>query len=584
MADRWTALVLALLVVPTRFSVAGEYLTTWDAVQYALAVEHFDVGLHQPHPPGYILLVGLLRVANLALADARLSMLAVNTLFGATAVGLTYLLGASLFGRVAALTASLLLLSSPIMWYCGATYEPYVALAGISALVAYFCYQAVSGNRRFMAAATASLALGGGVRPDSALFLFPLWLLSLVYAASRMPQGRMRFLGGQVSLLVLLTLSWYLPLLYLTGGYHAYGLLNQSQLNHCFEAKSVFFGGPWREHVLMAVRHGLNATLAAGPVAALLLLLGLPWLSRDRGAGRLARAFCLTWILPSVAFYTLAFFSKSGYTLIYAPPLALLAGRGLQLLTAAVARRTNGRLAEAVGGLVLAAALGLNVFLFLGRPPALEPTPKGSPAVRRLGQMARAEAASVNRAAIVGEDRTVGTFVTALRRVNPATAAIICRGASPDWRRLMYYLRNHDVYWLVDNRLMERTPNGTEFWLAHGGKVVSSSTGAGFWLPGRSFRQLPVPLAAGVQELFILAKEDDPLLRSLSSALTPYDLGGGRHLALLRLKSEARLTADRFTFIRPLPQTAEPAPRIPASLARDSGLQPACPPVSRRAS
>ena len=44
-------------------------LYNWDAVQFALALREFDVAKHQPHPPGYLLYVGLGRLLNASLGD-----------------------------------------------------------------------------------------------------------------------------------------------------------------------------------------------------------------------------------------------------------------------------------------------------------------------------------------------------------------------------------------------------------------------------------------------------------------------------------------------------------------------------------
>jgi hypothetical protein len=551
-ADLAAALALALLVLPTRLPVAGDYLGTWDSVQYALAMEQFDVALHQPHPPGYILLVGLLRAVNLALGDARLSILALNTFFGALAVGLTYLLGRLLFSRLAGLVAAMLLLTSPTMWYCGATYEPYVVLAGLGALVAYLGYRAIAGEHRLMAAATVALALSGGVRPDAALFLAPLWLLSLICVLYSRQGGRARYAAGHLVLLATVSLAWYLPLLQLSGGYKAYMLLSRAQLGHCFAAHSALFGAPWRDQATMALRHGANAVLALGPIAVALLLVGLPHLARDQGRGPVARLFLIAWLLPAAAFYTLIFFSKPGYVLIYVPALALLAGRSFDLLEATTMRRAGGQAASTGGALALAAAIALNGMLFLAGPSPAEvrDAPLQAGKAGRLLRLLRAEAASVTRAAISQEDKRTATYLGALREFSPKRVAIVCRSSSPDWRQLMYYLRDRDVYWLVDDRLMRRTPNRSEFWLAHGGRVTLSSTGAGFWLPGKSSERLPVPLAPGIEELLILASADDPFLLDLAPHLARLEVGDGCQLLRYHLKKGAELATDRFLFTR----------------------------------
>ena len=55
----WALLLLALLV--SRVPLLPKYLVTFDAINFALAIQHFDPSLHQPQPPGYPFFVFFLR-------------------------------------------------------------------------------------------------------------------------------------------------------------------------------------------------------------------------------------------------------------------------------------------------------------------------------------------------------------------------------------------------------------------------------------------------------------------------------------------------------------------------------------------
>ena len=68
-ADWALALTLAALTVATRWPYRARLLPTWDAVQFALALERYDVVRHQTHPPGYILYVALGRLADATSID-----------------------------------------------------------------------------------------------------------------------------------------------------------------------------------------------------------------------------------------------------------------------------------------------------------------------------------------------------------------------------------------------------------------------------------------------------------------------------------------------------------------------------------
>ena len=77
------ALGLALLTLLSRWPYRARMLYNWDAVQFALALREFDVAKHQPHPPGYLLYVGLGRLANRSLGDPTLAYVALAMLFSA---------------------------------------------------------------------------------------------------------------------------------------------------------------------------------------------------------------------------------------------------------------------------------------------------------------------------------------------------------------------------------------------------------------------------------------------------------------------------------------------------------------------
>jgi len=70
--DLLLALSLSALTLLSRWPYRARMLYNWDAVQFALALKEYDVAKHQPHPPGYILYVGLGRLLNSFLHDPTL--------------------------------------------------------------------------------------------------------------------------------------------------------------------------------------------------------------------------------------------------------------------------------------------------------------------------------------------------------------------------------------------------------------------------------------------------------------------------------------------------------------------------------
>src|SRR5207245_1570335 len=68
--DYLMALGLSIITVLSRLPYRARMLYNWDAVQFALALNEYDVVKHQPHPPGYILYVALGRLVHGLTGDA----------------------------------------------------------------------------------------------------------------------------------------------------------------------------------------------------------------------------------------------------------------------------------------------------------------------------------------------------------------------------------------------------------------------------------------------------------------------------------------------------------------------------------
>ena len=107
-ADAWLAGGLGVLTLLSRWPYRARLLYNWDAVQFALALREFDVAKHQPHPPGYLLYVGLGRLLNIPLADPNLAYVALAMLFSAATTVTVYWLARALYERATAASAAAL--------------------------------------------------------------------------------------------------------------------------------------------------------------------------------------------------------------------------------------------------------------------------------------------------------------------------------------------------------------------------------------------------------------------------------------------------------------------------------------------
>src|SRR5262245_6672621 len=187
-ADRWDylfACALGLLTVLSRLPYRTRMLYNWDAVQFALALREYDVVKHQPHPPGYILYVGLGRIVNAWLRDPTAAYVLLAVAFSGLTTVVAYLLARAVYERATALAAASVLAVSPLFWFYGSVGLTYAGEALFASTVAYFAFRALEGSESDAWLAAAYLALAGGMRQSLLLLLFPMWVVACVLGTRR---------------------------------------------------------------------------------------------------------------------------------------------------------------------------------------------------------------------------------------------------------------------------------------------------------------------------------------------------------------------------------------------------------------
>jgi hypothetical protein len=322
----------------------------WDGVQFALALREFDLHLHQPHPPGYILYVLLGRALNALVGQPALALSFMSVLFSVVAVPLLYWLTLRVFGEQSiALGAALLLLASPLALYYGAAGLTYVPEMALSIAVAGVAWKVRADGGRIGMALLPGLALGlaGGIRQTSLLVLLPLCAWAL------WGKGRTAWLAF-VGALVISSVAWLVPLLMLSGGVEPYLRENMLLAQAVSERTSIVGAGiEGLGHNLLFEGLGLMLGMAFGVVP-----LGL-WagrMLRFRLVGRV-RAFLLWWALPPLLLYAVSHVGQYGYLLSVLPPLLMLSALCARVLVERLSQGRNRRAPAA--GVYICAALAL---------------------------------------------------------------------------------------------------------------------------------------------------------------------------------------------------------------------------------
>jgi hypothetical protein len=295
-----------------------------DSIQFVLGVNHYDVRIHQPHPPGYFLFVMMGRWLNTFLQDPNLSFIALNIALSTLAVWLVFCLAREMFGVRSAFASLLLMATSPVFWFHGEVALSNAADCFFVCLLALFCWRNLNNNYRRIYLSAVVLGLAGGIRQNTLLFMLPLWILSIRGAGLR--KGLLSFV-----ILILTVSSWYLPMASLSGGIGAYQLALR---DHWLNSNWHGFSPEWIPFNFLCVAYFI--LLGTGPGVSFLLLgalfhferIKLPSLSGDP-----TFQFFTAWLLPPLGFFIFIYSHpiQTGHSLIYLPALLILMPRCVQL-------------------------------------------------------------------------------------------------------------------------------------------------------------------------------------------------------------------------------------------------------------
>lgn len=165
--------VLAIAVAATRLLALSRSLWDWDEALFCLALNHFDVAAHHPHPPGFPLYIALAKLMRLLISDDFRALRSVQLIASCFLFPSFYAMARAMrFPFTLAVSAALLYSFLPNVWYYGGT-----AFSDILSVVLFFAGAAcLFGKRRYLLG-TALFSLSLLVRPQNVLMSFP-WFLA----------------------------------------------------------------------------------------------------------------------------------------------------------------------------------------------------------------------------------------------------------------------------------------------------------------------------------------------------------------------------------------------------------------------
>jgi len=444
--DWWVALAFGTAALALRIPLRCEYGYYWDGLQFALAIEKFDMPAGLPHPPGFFLYIMFGRLLNLLVGEPHTTLLWINIVGGALLAGATYLLGTALFGRRCGLFTGIIMTTSPLTWFYSEFALTTIPDSLLVVLLALVCWRVIQegGNWRQVILLSVLMAVIGGVRSQTAPGMLPLWL----YTFWRMREARGRKLLVAAILVGVLGLIWIVPMLQMTGGLGPY--LELIRTKSRFDTPYKLMGGGWpalAENVAIIVSSLLLALLLAGVLAVAELgrfVWRVPAEQRFSAYRRNAEPlrFLALWVVPQLLFGTVVMYTYApGYILSYFPAIAVLVAVGVAELTERIRARDWA---------VAAAIAAVNAWVYLCEPASMRKMPRLLMSEPEIRQQSRQLAA---------------WFQTIRERYRPGEVQIWHSGQWYLWgvRHFQYYLPEYEN-WLLTPDPALAPPRDKLFW------------------------------------------------------------------------------------------------------------------------
>jgi hypothetical protein len=350
---------LTLLVGLTRFIPLSKGPWDWDEILFCMAVGHYDVAAHQPHPAGFPLFILLGKLARLFADSDFHALQAVNVATSLLVFPVMFAVARSFrLDFIPSVSAALLFSFMTNVWFYGGTAfsDPLGMLLFLAAIAAYLS-SGIS-TRRYVLASVL-LAAGVLVRPQNAVVaVFP-WTIATV----RLLRARnfRAVVAGSLALLLLVA-AGYGAVAYLTG-FERYVNVVRGHSHYVTLADSVAnTARPPLTEVMLTYLDPFEA----GKVALLINLLALVAIVAGR---RHVTAEVLLTFVPFIVFSMLAAnpAGSSRFSLNYLAGPVILAVEGTDVLARLVARLFARLFAVSRAQLVRNAGMAIVMTVLLGR-------------------------------------------------------------------------------------------------------------------------------------------------------------------------------------------------------------------------
>jgi len=330
-----TTAIAAAFVAVSRWFALSRTLWDWDEAQFILALRHYDIAAHHPHPPGFPLFIGAAKVLQLLGLDAFHALQSISFVASVLIVPvMTAFALAAGAGFSSALTAGVILAFFPNVWFYGST-----ALSDVPSMTAVVAAVALLLRRgtASMYGGAIAAAVAIGIRPQNLVIVAVPFGLAIV-------RERQRAIGPVLVTAVAVAAS-YGAAIAATGGWAVF--VDAMHRHQAYLARVDAWTSPGRPPLTHLIDDFFIRPYRAQLINIMTTLLVLVAIVRRRRSTILALVafapFCL------IAWLMLDRFSASRFSIGYAPLFAMLAADGLSVF----GRRLRGVLTSLYVGLMI---------------------------------------------------------------------------------------------------------------------------------------------------------------------------------------------------------------------------------------
>lgn len=326
---QWAIVTAAtVLAALTRLLTLARAPWDWDEFLFVLAIDHFDVARHHPHPPGFPLFIFGAKVLRTSGFDNFHALQAMSVLAAMTIVPAMFFLCRQLrLPFTTSMSAGLLLAFFPNVWFFGGTAFSDVPSMTLIVLAMALLLAGCRDGRAYIAGSLL-LAVAAGFRPQNLLIgIVPL----LIASAFQLRRCIGRVLAAACAIVIIIGLS-YGAAAWLTG-WTSYAETNRMHAR--FIASTDSFLGPQRPSLWSVFVDFFIRPYRAPLINALVTLFAVISI----GASIVRRRWLV--LVPLASFAPFCVFawlmldrlSTGRFSIGYAPLMALLAADGIRLAT-----------------------------------------------------------------------------------------------------------------------------------------------------------------------------------------------------------------------------------------------------------